>query len=161
MAKFTVNPSDEHLNHAKYIMRYLVGTCNYALVFNGNSDKGLRAASTSLACNRETEVFRLDDTYNTPPPLQQTQDGMVLRACAWSHSTITTSVVAATHCPSGLFRRGNFVSFIPVPSLPQHAAAVAPLPSFSIRMPFGVCAATARHTICLEEIPVTRVPVAW
>ncbi|KAF8882335.1 hypothetical protein CPB84DRAFT_1750954 [Gymnopilus junonius] len=39
------------------------------------------AASTSLACNREMEVFRLDDTYNTPPPLQQTQDGTVLQGC--------------------------------------------------------------------------------
>ena len=50
MAKFASNPSDEHLNQAMYILRYLVGTRDYALVFDGNSDfvaenkeiKGLR-----------------------------------------------------------------------------------------------------------------------
>jgi len=43
MAKFTSNPSDEHLNRAMYILRYLVGTRDYALVFNGNNNGGLHA----------------------------------------------------------------------------------------------------------------------
>ncbi|KAF8874459.1 hypothetical protein CPB84DRAFT_1752958 [Gymnopilus junonius] len=57
---------------------------------------------SSLACNRETEVFRLDDTYNTLPPLQQTQMGRFY-VLVHGPQHITTSVVR-THCPSGLFR---------------------------------------------------------
>ena len=41
MAKFTANPSEDHLNRAKYIMHYLVGTRDYALVYDGKSDAGL------------------------------------------------------------------------------------------------------------------------
>lgn len=41
MAKFAANPSEDHLNCAKYIMCYLVGMCNYALVYDGKSDAGL------------------------------------------------------------------------------------------------------------------------
>ncbi|KDR64930.1 hypothetical protein GALMADRAFT_82505 [Galerina marginata CBS 339.88] len=43
MAKFAANPSPEHLNKALYIMRYLVGTRKYALVFDGKRDQGLYA----------------------------------------------------------------------------------------------------------------------
>jgi hypothetical protein len=43
MAKFAANPSAEHLNKAMYIMRYLVGTRNYALVYDGSSNTGLYA----------------------------------------------------------------------------------------------------------------------
>ena len=43
MAKFASNLSDEHLNRAMYILCYLVGTRDYALVFDGNSDAGLSA----------------------------------------------------------------------------------------------------------------------
>ena len=43
MAKFAHNPSEDHLNKAKHIMRYLCGTRKYALVFDGRSDGGLYA----------------------------------------------------------------------------------------------------------------------
>ena len=43
MAKFAHNPSEDHLNKAKHIMRYLCGTCKYALVFDGQSNRGLHA----------------------------------------------------------------------------------------------------------------------
>ena len=43
MAKFASNPSDEHLNRAIYILRYLIGTRDYALVYDGNSNVGLHA----------------------------------------------------------------------------------------------------------------------
>ena len=43
MAKFAHNPSEDHLNKAKHIMRYLCGTRKYALVFDGQSDGGLYA----------------------------------------------------------------------------------------------------------------------
>ena len=41
MAKFAANPSEEHLSRAKYIMKYLRGTKNYALKLDGPSDSGL------------------------------------------------------------------------------------------------------------------------
>jgi hypothetical protein len=47
LAQFAANPSKEHLDKARYIVRYLAGTSNYALVFNGASNKGLIAYTDS------------------------------------------------------------------------------------------------------------------
>ena len=47
LAQFAANPSKEHLDKARYIVRYLAGTANYALVFNGASNKGLIAYTDS------------------------------------------------------------------------------------------------------------------
>ena len=43
MAQFAANPSKEHLDKAKYIVRYLASTPKYALVLDGASNKGLIA----------------------------------------------------------------------------------------------------------------------
>src|SRR5437016_6054478 len=59
MAKFTSNPSDEHLNRAMYILRYLVGTRDYALVFNGNNNGGLHAFCDSSYGDDPTESDRM------------------------------------------------------------------------------------------------------
>ena len=37
LSQFTANPSQEHLDRAKSICHYLVGTKNYALVYDGDS----------------------------------------------------------------------------------------------------------------------------
>src|SRR6266699_58220 len=55
MAKFTSNPSDEHLNRAMYILRYLQGMHDYALEFDGNSNKGLYAYCDSSYGDDRTE----------------------------------------------------------------------------------------------------------
>jgi hypothetical protein len=47
LAQFAANPSKEHLNQAHYVIHYLAGTVNYALVFNGASNKGLIAYTDS------------------------------------------------------------------------------------------------------------------
>ena len=47
MSQFTVNPSHEHLDKALYICCYLAGTSNYALVYDGLSNKGLLAYTDS------------------------------------------------------------------------------------------------------------------
>jgi len=47
LAQHAANPSQEHLDKAKYILRYLAGTAKYLLVFNGASDKGLIAYTDS------------------------------------------------------------------------------------------------------------------
>ena len=47
LAQFAANPSEDHLNRAYYICRYLLGTSNYALVYKGKSDGGLIAYADS------------------------------------------------------------------------------------------------------------------
>ena len=56
MAKFASNPSDEHYNRARYILRYLVGTRDYALVYDGSSNKGLIAYCDSSWGDDRTEL---------------------------------------------------------------------------------------------------------
>lgn len=43
LALYSANPSKNHLNRALYICRYLQGTCNYMLEYNGASGLGLVA----------------------------------------------------------------------------------------------------------------------
>ena len=43
LLQFAANPSQEHLDRAKSICRYLIGTKNYALVYDGDSQKGIYA----------------------------------------------------------------------------------------------------------------------
>ena len=42
-----MNPSQDHLNKALYICRYLIGTSTYSLVYNGGSGAGLIACTDS------------------------------------------------------------------------------------------------------------------
>ena len=46
LSQFTANPSQDHLNKALYICRYLVGTDNYKLVY-GQTDEGFIAFADS------------------------------------------------------------------------------------------------------------------
>jgi hypothetical protein len=41
LSQFAVNPNQEHLDRALYICRYLLGTSQYALVYDGKSNGGL------------------------------------------------------------------------------------------------------------------------
>ena len=47
MLQFSANPSQEHLDKAMYICKYLAGTSRYALVYNGHSQRGLLAYTDS------------------------------------------------------------------------------------------------------------------
>ena len=47
MSQFAANPTEEHLNKALYICRYLLGTPHYALVYDGKSNGGLLAYADS------------------------------------------------------------------------------------------------------------------
>jgi hypothetical protein len=47
MSQFSANPSQEHLDKAMYIMRYLVGTQDYQIVYDGHKSKGLLAYTDS------------------------------------------------------------------------------------------------------------------
>jgi hypothetical protein len=47
LAQFAARPTKEHLAKALYICRYLVGTSNYRITYNGTSGKGLVACTDS------------------------------------------------------------------------------------------------------------------
>ena len=47
LSQHAANPTEDHLNRALYICRYLLGTANYSLVFDGPLDSGLMAYSDS------------------------------------------------------------------------------------------------------------------
>jgi len=63
MSQFLVNPSQDHLNKAMYIMCYLVGTQNYHVVYDGSLNEGLIAhtdldwASDPTKCQSTTGFF--------------------------------------------------------------------------------------------------------
>src|SRR6201984_1837554 len=47
LSQFAANPTEDHLNRAYYICRYLLGTADYALVYDGSTDGGLCAFADS------------------------------------------------------------------------------------------------------------------
>jgi Reverse transcriptase (RNA-dependent DNA polymerase) len=47
LSQHAVNPSEDHLSRALYICHYLLGTLDYALVYDGPSDGGLEAYADS------------------------------------------------------------------------------------------------------------------
>jgi len=47
MAQFAANPTEDHLKHALYICRYVIGTPNYHLTYNGAGGQGLSACTDS------------------------------------------------------------------------------------------------------------------
>jgi hypothetical protein len=47
MARMSANPTKEHLDKALYICRYLIGTREYSLVYDGTSGNGLTACTDS------------------------------------------------------------------------------------------------------------------
>ena len=83
LSQHSANPSQEHLNKALYICRYLLGTSNYALVYNGPSNEGLMAYADS-------------DWASDPNNRKSTTGYMVNLAgaiCSWnSHSQKTVAL---------------------------------------------------------------------
>lgn len=47
LARYSANPSIDHLTKALYICRYLAGTRNYALIYDGKEDHGIEAYTDS------------------------------------------------------------------------------------------------------------------
>ena len=47
LAQYAARPTQEHLNKALYICRYLVGTANYCITYSGESGQGLMACTDS------------------------------------------------------------------------------------------------------------------
>ena len=65
MSQHSVNPSQDHLNKAYYIICYLIGTTEYFLVYDGNSGEGFYA--------------NLDSDHASDPDTHQSQTGYILK----------------------------------------------------------------------------------
>ena len=74
LAQFAARPTQEHLNKALYICRYLVGTCNYCLTYDGSTGQGL------IAC--------MDSDWASDPSSWKSQSGYFLKlaggAISWT-----------------------------------------------------------------------------
>ncbi|PIL36553.1 hypothetical protein GSI_00242 [Ganoderma sinense ZZ0214-1] len=72
LAQYAANPTEDHLSKALHICRYLVGTKNYALVYNGDSQLGLIAGT--------------DSDWASDPYTRRSQTGFMLKLanCAFS-----------------------------------------------------------------------------
>ncbi|TFY50378.1 hypothetical protein EVJ58_g11073, partial [Rhodofomes roseus] len=62
LAQQAANPSQDHLDKALYICRYLVGTKSYALVYSGKSGQGVSACTDSDWAN-DPEIRRSQSGY--------------------------------------------------------------------------------------------------
>ena len=47
LLQYAANPSQDHLNRVYYICHYLLGTANYALIYDGKSNGGMIAYADS------------------------------------------------------------------------------------------------------------------
>jgi len=65
LSHHAANPSQDHLNKALYICRYLIGTSTYSLVYNGGSGAGL------IACT--------DSDWGSDPTSRLSQTGVYLK----------------------------------------------------------------------------------
>ena len=74
LVQFTARPTQEHLNKVLYICRYLVGTHNYCLTYDGSSGQGL------IACT--------DSDWASDPSSRKLQSGYFLKlaggAISWT-----------------------------------------------------------------------------
>jgi hypothetical protein len=87
LAQYSANPSQEHLNAALHICRYLVGTREYKLVYNGKQQGGLIAYANS--------------DWNTDPNNgRRPQTGFFLQlaggAVTWTSRTQKTVALSST-----------------------------------------------------------------
>ena len=82
LAQFSANPTQEHLDRAKYIFKYLLGTKNYALVYDGKQGDGL--------------IGYTDSDYAEDPNHRRSITGNVvmLAGCAVSWQSCTQKTVA-------------------------------------------------------------------
>src|ERR1700744_3282206 len=86
MSQFSVNPSQDHLNRAYYIIRYLLGTAEYSLIYDGGSGEGFFANS--------------DSDHASDPDSRRSQTGYVLKLAkglvSWSSYLQKTVALTST-----------------------------------------------------------------
>lgn len=96
LAQFSANPSNEHLKKALHVCRYLVGTKDYRLVYDGRQGSGLNAMT--------------DSDWGSDPTTRRSQTGFFLSlssgAISWTsraqktvaHSSTEAEYMALSDC---------------------------------------------------------------
>jgi len=86
LLRHAANPSQDHLNKALYICRYLIGTSTYSLVYNGGSGAGLTACT--------------DSDWGSDPTSRLSQTGFYLKLAdgliSWTSRVQKTIVYSST-----------------------------------------------------------------
>ena len=86
LSRHSANPSQDHLNKALYICRYLIGTSTYSLVYNGGSSAGLTACT--------------DSDWGSDPTSRLSQTGFYLKLAdglvSWTSCAQKTIVYSCT-----------------------------------------------------------------
>src|SRR6266436_185325 len=86
LAQYAARPSQDHLNRALYICRYLRGTSKYCLTYDGTEGQGL------LACT--------DSDWASDPKVRRSQSGFFLKlaggAISWTSRAQRTIALSST-----------------------------------------------------------------
>ena len=86
LAQYAANPSQDHLDKALYICRYLVGTQKYQLTYNGKTGQGLMACA--------------DSDWASDPTQRRSQTGFYLKLAngliSWTSRAQKTVALSST-----------------------------------------------------------------
>ena len=134
LAQFTSNPSPDHLKKAQYICRYLNGTRDYTLVYDGGSGGGLEGFSDSdwasdAGNGRRSQsgyFFKLADCAVSWT--SRAQRSVALSATAAEYISLSECAVQATWFRSLLSEIGYDMKAIPISGDNQGSVFIAQNP---------------------------------
>ena len=121
LAQMTANPTQEHIDKALYVLRYLVGTSNYAIVYNGSSNQGLVAWTNSDWANNQKAAKSCSQTGY----FMKLADGIIIwnfrKQCTVTISSTEAKYMALSDCScqyvwlSYLFEECKLLSVLSIP----------------------------------------------
>jgi hypothetical protein len=152
MAQFAANPSEDHLNRALYICRYLVGTQSYRLTYDGGAGQGLSATT--------------DSDWAADANNRRSQTGFFLRLAgapiSWTSRAQKPSLSRRQkpntwHCPIVADKSSGCIHFwgsLAIPSSPSRSAEITKARSLSpqtLSQKRGRNISTSATTMCVRS----------